>query len=90
MKNKTIDLHNALFAELEALQDMDSYTDEDGSLNREKIELAIKKADAVCNVSGKLLELSRLQLDAFKCAEETGIVAKMPEVFGIEFKDTKR
>ena len=31
MRNKIIDLHNALFAELEALQDEDSFKDENGN-----------------------------------------------------------
>lgn len=84
MKNKMIDLHNALFAELEALQDEDSFYDEDGKFNREKAELAIKRADSENEVAGKIMDLARLQLDAVKTAKSVGFTMKIPETFGIE------
>lgn len=84
MKNKMIDLHNALFAELEALQDNESFYDDDGNLDKEKAELAIKKADMVNNVAGKIMDLARLQIDAVKTARSMGMVMKIPETFGIE------
>lgn len=84
MKNKMVDLHNALFAELEALQDEESFYDDDGKLDKDKAELAIKKAYAVNNVAGKIMELARLQIDAVKTASRMGMVIKIPETFGIE------
>ncbi|MCM1221588.1 MAG: hypothetical protein NC548_44630 [Lachnospiraceae bacterium] len=84
MKNKMIDLHNALFAELETLQDMDSFCDEDGKLDREKAELAIKRADAVNDVAGKIMELVRIQIDAVKTANSMGVAIRLPETLGIE------
>lgn len=84
MKNKMEDLHNALFMELETLQDADSFYKEDGSLDKEKAELAIKRADAVNNVAGKIMDLARLQLDAVKTAKSMGMVMQMPETFGIK------
>lgn len=84
MKNKMIDLHNALFAELEALQDEENFYDDDGNLDKEKAELAIRKADAVNNVAGKIMDLARLQIDAVKTASRMGMVVNIPETFGIE------
>lgn len=54
MRNKIIDLHNALFAELEALQDEDSFKDENGNIDNTKVEIAIKRADAVNSIAGEL------------------------------------
>ena len=84
MKNKMADLHNALFMELETLQDEDSFKGEDGKVDTAKVELAIKRADAVSGVAGKIMELQRLQLDAVKMAFSNGINVKMPEILGIE------
>ncbi len=84
MKNKMADLHNALFIELETLQDEDSFKDEEGKIDSAKVELAIKRADAVSGVAGKIMELQRLQLDAVKTAFANGINARMPETLGIE------
>lgn len=84
MKNKMIDLHNALFAELETLQDEDSFKDKDGNIDTAKVELAIKRADKVSDVAGKIMELQRLQLDAVKMAMNNGIAVRFPETFGIE------
>lgn len=84
MKNKMIDLHNALFAELETLQDEDSFKDKDGNIDTAKVDLAIKRADKVSDVAGKIMELQRLQLDVVKMAFDNGINAKIPETFGIE------
>ena len=84
MKNKMIDLHNALFAELESLQDEDSFRNEDGEIDNAKVELAIKRADKVTDVAGKIMELQRLQLDVVKMAFDNGIGVKIPETLGIE------
>jgi hypothetical protein len=84
MKNKMIDLHNALFAELESLQDEDSFRNEDGEIDNAKVELAIKRADKVSDVAGKIMELQRLQMDVVKMAFDNGINVKIPETLGIE------
>jgi len=84
MKNKMIDLHNALFAELESLQDEDSFRNEDGEIDNAKVELAIKRADKVTDVAGKIMELQRLQMDVVKMAFDNGISVKIPETLGIE------
>jgi hypothetical protein len=84
MKNKMIDLHNALFAELESLQDEDSLRNEEGEIDNAKVELAIKRADKVSDVAGKIMELQRLQMDVVKMAFDNGISIKIPETLGIE------
>ena len=84
MKNKMIDLHNALFVELETLQDEDSFRDKDGNIDSEKVELAIKRADKVSDVAGRIMELQRLQLDAVKLAMNNGIAVSLPETLGLE------
>lgn len=84
MKNKMIDLHNALFAELESLQDEDSFRNEDGEIDNAKVELAIKRADKVTDVAGRIIELQRLQMDVVKMAFDNGISVKIPEILGIE------
>lgn len=84
MKNKMIDLHNALFAELESLQDEDSFRNEEGEIDNAKVELVIKRADKVTDVAGKIMELQRLQMDVVKMAFDNGISVKIPETLGIE------
>lgn len=84
MKNKMIDLNNALFAELESLQDEDSFRNEDGEIDNAKVELAIKRADKVTDVAGRIMEIQRLQLDVVKMAFDNGISIKIPETLGIE------
>lgn len=84
MKNKLIDLHNALFVELETLQDTDSYTNDDGSYNKEAMEIACMRADKVNEVAGKIIELQNLQLKAAMMMEDRGIKVKVSELLGIE------
>lgn len=84
MKNKMEDLHNALFAELETLQDEDSFRDESGNIDKAKVELAIRRADAVSGVAGKIMELARIQLDAVRLAENMGMSAELPDTLGIK------
>jgi len=84
MKNKMIDLNNALFAELERLQDEDEFKDENGKVDQSKVELAIKRADAVSGVAGRIMEAQRLQLDAVKVALSNGVKVAMPETLGLE------
>lgn len=90
MKNKMIDLHNALFQELECLQDEESFKDEEGNIDSAKVELAIKRADKVSDVAGKIMELQRLQLDAVKIAINNGFEVEFPETLGIAGKNEKK
>lgn len=89
MKNKMIDLHNALFVELETLQDEDSFKDAEGNIDSAKVELAIKRADAVNDVAGRIMDLQRLQLDAVKLAMNSGFNVSLPETLGLEDKTGK-
>lgn len=84
MNTKLSDLNNILFAELEFLQADGAFEDENGNLKREEIELACMRSDKVCDVSGKIIELQRIQLDAVKTAHNMGLYVKMPDVLGIE------
>ena len=84
MKNKLKDLNDALLVELETLQDEESFKDDDGNIDMAKAELAIKRATAVTDVAGRIMELSRIQLDAVKTANSMGIALNMPETLGIE------
>ena len=90
MKNKMIDLHNALFAELERLQDDDSYKNEDGTLNKDMVEAACLRADKVVSVSDKIMDLQRLQLQTVTTAYKMGYKPKMPETLGIEEASSER
>lgn len=84
MKNKMIDLHNALFVELETLQDEDSFKDDDGKINMDKVEIAIKRADKVSDIASKIIDLQNLQLNAYKLAIYSGANVNFPETLGIE------
>ena len=84
MKNKLEDLYNALFVEIETLQDEDSFKDEDGSISKEKAELAIKRAEAVNKIVDSAMVLTRLQLDAVKIATDLGMSAELPDTLGIK------
>lgn len=90
MRNKIIDLHNALFAELEALQDEDSFKDENGNIDNAKVEIAIKRADTVNSIAGRITELTRLQLDAVRVADNMGISIQLPETLGAEEIDWRK
>ena len=48
MKNKLSDLNNHLFEQLERLNDED--------LTSEELDKEIKRAEAICNVSGQIIE----------------------------------
>lgn len=90
MRNKIIDLHNALFAELEALQDEDSFKDENGNIDNTKVEIAIKRADAVNSIAGRITELTRLQLDVVRVADNMGMSIQLPETFGAKEIDWRK
>ena len=84
MRNKIIDLHNALFAELEALQDEDSFKDENGNIDNTKVEIAIKRADAVNSIAGRIMDLTRIQLEAVRIADNMGMPIQLPETLGAQ------
>lgn len=84
MKNKMDDLRNALFVELETLQDEDGFRDDNGTIDKSKVELAIRRADAVNDVAGKIMELTKIQLEAVKIANDMGIMAELPDTLGIK------
>jgi len=90
MRNKIIDLHNALFAELESLQDEDSFKDENGNIDNTKIELAIKRADAVSGIAGRIMDLTRIQLEAVRIADNMGMPIQLPETLGAQEINYKR
>lgn len=64
MRNKLSDLNNHLFCEIERL------TDED--LEGDALDQEIKRAQAVSNVSDKIIQNSKMQLDAIKIQLEYG------------------
>lgn len=60
MKNKLIDLNNALFEQLERIQNPDKH---------EKLEVEIKKAQSMNELSKNIIEIHKL---AYKAAKEKG------------------
>jgi len=72
MKNKAIDMHNLLFAQLEKLGDDD--------LEGEKLTQEIKRADAMNKLASQLINNGRLVLDAIRISEEYPDI-DLPEQF---------
>lgn len=66
MKNTLGDLNNALFEELEKLND--------DELKGEKLDEEIKKAEAMADISEKIIGAGELQLKAMKHMDEYGYV----------------
>ena len=64
MKNNIADLNNILFEQLERLMD------DSGEID---IEQESKKAEVVCKVSDKILEVGKVQLEAMKIVGEYGL-----------------
>lgn len=64
MKNKLVDLNNHLFAQMERLSEED--------LDAEKIELEVKRTDAMVDVADKIIENANLQLKAVKILADHG------------------
>ena len=82
MKNNLADLNDHLFAMLEALNNDEEMEDP------AKLDLAVKRAKAMCSVSGQILNVSRTQVAALKTAESCGLLnSEMPAL--LETKDSK-
>ena len=64
MKNKITDLNNYLFEQIEKLNDED--------LTEDELDLQIKKADKICDISRVLIKTQSLQLDAAKTLLDYG------------------
>lgn len=63
-RNKTIDLNNHLFEQLERLNDEE--------LNAEQLENEIKRTESMVKISGAIIANNKLQLDAAKVLLEYG------------------
>jgi hypothetical protein len=72
-KNKSIDLNNHLFAQLERLSDEE--------INGEELENEIKRAKAITDVSKQIISNNALVLKAHLAAKEGEIYGELPEVF---------
>ena len=66
MKNKLTDLNNYLFEQIEILND--------DELSDEQIDQAIKKAEAITEISKTIIQNSALQLKAVQVAAEYGVI----------------
>lgn len=80
MQNNLSDLNNHLFSQLELL--------ESGELSEKDLELELKKAKAITQISSQILNIARLQIAAINTAESCGLRNKdMPAL--IATKDSK-
>jgi hypothetical protein len=70
MKNKITDLHNHLFEQLEWLGDR--------SIKGEDLTEEIKRAEAVCKVSGQIIANGNLALNAIRTADNAIGKVKLP------------
>lgn len=64
MRNKTIDLNNHLFAQLEKLSDED--------LTSEKLEKEISRTKAIVNIANTIIDSNRTTIEAMKILEKAG------------------
>lgn len=71
MKNKQIDLHNMLFAQLERLSDEE--------LKGDELKAEVKRAHAITSVSREIILNGKLALQA-QIAVRDGRAEKMPEM----------
>ncbi|MDK6688308.1 hypothetical protein QP246_02390 [Aerococcus urinae] len=72
-RNKSTDLNNHLFEQLERLNDE--------SLSDEELKKEIERSKAMANVSTQIIDNSRLALEATKFKAEYGVWnEKMPEL----------
>lgn len=64
MRNTIEDLNNALFQQIEALQDDESLKDP------VQFDREIRRSQAITGISAQILQLGSLRLKAVKCANE--------------------
>lgn len=84
IQNKTVDLNNQLFEQLERLNQLDLDEIDDKALNKE-----IKRAGAIANITKQIIENEKVQLDVAKTVVELnrcGIKNYVPENLMIEAK----
>ena len=65
MKNKLTDLNNHLFEQLERLNDED--------LTPEELDKEIRRSEAICNISGQIIENANVALKGQKLICEYGL-----------------
>ena len=83
MKNNLADLNCHLFEMLERLEDDEIIEDE------AKLKLELKRGKMICQVSGQILNTARLQVQALRLAEDTGLInEELPAL--IATKDSAR
>ncbi|MCK7458467.1 hypothetical protein [Idiomarina aminovorans] len=75
MKNKMMDLHNHLFAQLERLSDED--------LKEEELNQELKRADAVSKVSMTIVKNAEVCLKAERMRAD-GLIENSPEMLGVK------
>lgn len=81
MQNNLSDLNNHLFSQLELL--------ENGELSEKELDLELKKAKAITQISSQILDVARLQIAAINTAEKCGFCNKdLPAL--LETKDSRR
>ena len=69
-KNKLVDLNDHLFCQLERLNCDD--------ITGNELEDEVKKAKAMCDIAGKIVDTGRLVLDAAKIVEGSSGVIQLP------------
>ena len=80
MQNNLSDLNNHLFSQLELL--------ENGELTEKELDLELKKAKAITQISSQILNVARLQIAAINTAESCGLCNKdLPAL--LETRDSK-
>lgn len=78
MKNKLMDLNNHLFEQLERLNDED--------LSGEKLDIEIKRAEAMHKVAGQIISNAGLALKAHSLIND-GLIKSAPEMIGMKEVD---
>ncbi len=78
MKNKTAELNNHLFAVIERLNDED--------LTHEELEKEVKRASAIQDVAGAVIDIGQMQIKAMELLARSGVdISEMNELpFGLE------
>ena len=74
MKNKSIDLHNHLFEQLERLNDT--------TIKGQELNDEIRRAQAMGKVAQAIIANGRMVIDALKMAEDTGMEI-MPDMLSV-------